>query len=202
MEQSKLSMSTQLENDPSLASQATDFQNELPQHYRFILKKFRKISRSFVNFNLLFTFCLVAELAFFLPFLSRPTLLAFFLGALFLTCFSYLVLLFYFQAKKPEQLLQLKEQFLQSCRQLLAAPHGSPPHPPSPAQSLLKLSQYLQGFEWNFYKIPPFFQFLSRPLSRFSAFCYWEDVFQLKYLLLNASIGEHLKQIRATPTDP
>ena len=123
------------------------------------------------------------------------------LGVLFVSCFSYFVLLFYFQARKPEQLIELKEQFLTSCRQLISTPSGTAQHHLSIAEAFSKLSNYLEDFEWNFYKLPPFLQFLSPWISRFSAFCYWEDVFKIKQLLLSTSVDEHLKQIRTTPTD-
>lgn len=197
-------MSTQLENDPLNSYDEGYFQHSLPNLYRSILKRFRSITRSFVNFNLLFGAIFSIELTlflFFLPFLSRSAILAFALGGLLLTCFSYVVLLFYFQAKKPEQLLELKEQFLHSCRQSIPTPQGIAQHHLSIAEALSKLSSYLQDYEWNFYKVPSILQFILPLLSRFSAFCYWEDVFKMKQLLLLSAVEEHLKQIRATPTD-
>lgn len=197
-------MSTQLDNEASLPFDEEYFQNSLPTYYRSILKRFRKTSQSFVHFNLLFAAAFSAELAlflFFLPFLTRSAILAFALGGLLLTCFSYFVLLFYFQAKKPEQLAELKKQFILACRQHLPIPPGMAQHHLSIADALSKLSHYLQDFEWSFYKLPSFLQFLSPLISRFSAYCYWEDVHRLKQLLLSAAAEEHLQQIRATPTD-
>lgn len=198
----KNTMSTQLENE-SLLDDAF-FQHNLPQYYRAILKEFRRITHSFVSFNLLYLSLFVTELFlffFFLPFLSKSAILAFALAGLFLTCFSYFVLLFYFQAKKPEQLIQLKDQFLQSCRQILSLPPGEAQHHLSLAEALSKLSSYLHDFEWNFYKVPKFLTPFSKIISRFSGYCYGEDVFKMKTLLLQAAVDEHLKQIRTTPTD-
>jgi tetratricopeptide (TPR) repeat protein len=138
---------------------------------------------------------------FFLPFLSKSAFFAFALGGMFLTCFSYVVLLFYFQAKKPEQLQQLRDQFLQSCRQILPTPPGEAQHHLSLAAALSKLAHYLHDFEWNFYRMPKFLSPFSGLISRFSAACYGADVFKMKLLLLHAAVEEHLKQIRSTPTD-
>jgi len=126
---------------------------------------------------------------------------AFALGGLFLTLFSYVVLLFYYQTKKPEQLQHLKEQFLQSCRQHISVPTGETQHHLSIAEALSKLASYLQDFESNFYKVPALLQPLAPLLGRVSYLCYWEDVFKMKRLLLQAAVEEHLKQVRATPTD-
>ncbi len=195
-------MSTQLENDT--AFEDAFFQNNLPQYYRSILKGFRKVTHSFVSFNLLFSALFASELILFflfLPFLSKSAVVAFALGGLFLTCFSYFVLLFYFQAKKPEQLQTLRDQLIRSCRQVLSIPEGEAQHHLSVAAALSKLAAYLHDFEWNFYKPPSFLKIFSGLISRFSAYCYWEDVFRMRLLLLHAAIAEHLKQIALSPTD-
>jgi tetratricopeptide (TPR) repeat protein len=180
------------------------FQHNLPQYYRAILKDFRKVTHSFVTFNLLFLSLFAVELFFFfffLPFLSKSSIFAFSLGGIFLTGFSYFVLLFYHQAKKPEQLAELRGRFLDSCRQLLPIPTGEAQHHLSLAAALSKLASYLQDFEWNFYTIPKILSPLSGLISHFSAYCYGEDVFKMKAALLETAVEEHLKQIRTTPTD-
>jgi len=194
----KPAMSTQLEN-PGFDN--SYFQYHLPQIYRTILKEFRRIVRSFVRFNFIFAILLSAQLFFFIPFITSSAMAALMLGALFLTCFSYVVLLFYRQARKPEQLLHLRSQFLQSCRQHISFSPGDAQHHLSIAEALRKLTEYLHDFEANFYKIPSPFQFLTPILNRFSTYCYGEDVFKMKRLLLQAAVEEHLKQIRSTPTD-
>jgi len=197
-------MATQLDNDPLLSQRGEYFQHVLPNYYRSVLKKFRKIARSFIHFNCGFLALVGLEITLFgafFPLLSQSVLFALALSVLFLTCFSYCVLLFYFQAKKPEQLLSLKEEFLQSCKTLLSTPEGTAEHHLSIAEALSRLSSYLQEFEWDLYKVPSILQFSSQQISRFSAYCYWEDVFKMKQLLLEAAIVEHIKQIRITPTD-
>jgi tetratricopeptide (TPR) repeat protein len=195
-------MSTQLENERAFDD--AFFQHNLPQYYRSILREFRRVTHSFVSFNLLFLVLFGSEIFFFfffLPFLSQSSVLAVALGGIFLTGFSYFVLLFYYQAKKAEQLVQLKDQFLQSCRQILPLPPGEAQHHLSLAEALSKLAGYLHDFEWNFYNVPSFLSPLSKLISRFSAYCYGQDVFNMKQLLLQAAVDEHLKQIRTTPTD-
>jgi len=195
-------MATNLDNERAFDD--AFFQHNLPQYYRAILKQFRKVTHSFVTFNLAFLTLFITELFlffFFLPFLSKSAVFAFALGGLFLTCFSYFVLLFYYQAKKPEQLVQLKNQFIQSCRQAISLPPGEAQHHLSIAEALSKLSTYLHDFEWNFYNVPKILGFFSKTISRFSAYCYGEDVYNMKLFLLQAAVDEHLKQIRVTPTD-
>lgn len=197
-------MATQLDNDPLLSQDDGYFQYSLPNYYRTVLKKFCRISRSVVLFHFLFLSVFLIEAAAFLcifPILSHTATLALSLIIVFLTGFSYFVLLFYFQARKPEQILLLKDDFLESCRRLISVPPGMSQHHLSIAEALSRLSQYLVDFEWSFYKVPSIFAFSSSFISRFSAYFHWEDVFELKQLLLTAAIEEHLKQIRITPTD-
>lgn len=194
----KYQMSTQIENPPYDGSY---FQNQLPQIYRTVLKEFRKTIQSYVFFHVFFLALIFGETICFLPFIGTSAMIALGLGVLFLTCFSYLVLHFYFQARKPERMLHLRDIFLQSCRRHIAVPPGEPQHHLSIADALIKLASYLEDFEKNFYHLPPFLQFLNSILSRISSYCYWKDVFKLKRLLLAVAVEEHLKQIRATPTD-
>ena len=184
-------MSTQLENN---SFDSSGFQYHLPQIYRSILRDFRRTLQSLVMFNFFSIALIVFELVIFF---SSP-MKAIMLGALFLTAFSYFVLLFYYQSKKPEQLLQLREQFLQACRQHISLPIGEVQHHLSIAEALTKLVSYLTNFEANFYRA------LSSIISlvgKFSSYCFCRDVFKMKRLLLQAAIEEHLKQIRVTPTD-
>ena len=197
-----ISMSTLLENDFDFDTDL--YQQKLPQYYRSVLSNFQKGSRSYVRFNLLFLLLAFTEVSLFcafLPALMGSALLAIGLSVLFLTVFSYLVLLFYYQAKKPEQLNAILQRFISSCKMGLGTtPVGVVQHL-SLADTLLKLSQYLQDYEYHLIQFPDFFPALSRLISGFSARCYAHDVFQFKQLLLHTTVEEHLQQIRLTPTD-
>lgn len=175
-------MATLLENE--FSTEPCYLQTNL---YRDVLKKFRKISRTSLHFHLLFVGLFFAEIT--ASFFAQTIYLAIFASIFFATCFSYFVLLFYYQARKPEQLKALKDEFLNSCRMSLNHQHLSI------AESLIRFSSYLEDFEWEFYKVS------SPILSRFSAYFYWEDVFKMKQMLLLAAIDEHIQQIRLTPTD-
>lgn len=197
-------MSTQLDNDLDFHFDSEQFQQKLPLHYRSILSDFRKCSSSFVLFNLFFLCLACVEILSFCVFLTAlngSAVIALVLGSLFLTFFSYFVLLFYFQARKPEQLNELLERFITSCRTSLGIPLGVALHHLSVAETLIKLAQYLTDYEWRLIKIPNFLSPFSKIISRFFAYCYWRDVCCFKQLLLQAAIDEHLNQIRLTPTD-
>ena len=195
-------MSSLLDSEPNY--EENFFQQSLPQYYRAVLKDFRKITHSFISFNLIYLSLFTVQVTLFftfLPFLSKSSLFAVSLISLFLTCFSYFVLLFYFQAKKPEQIVELKERFLISCRQIITIPKGEAQHHLSLAEALSKLAAYLHDYEKNFYQVPKIFTPLANLICSFSTRCYKEDVYQMKLNLLQAAVDEHLMQIRVTPTD-
>ena len=189
-------MSTQLDN-PSF--DLSHFEYHLPQIYRSVLKDFRKIVNSALRLHLYFAIAALAECCLFIPFMDRLSIIACAVGGAFVTLFSYVILLFYYQAKKPEQLLHLKEQFLQSCRERL--PSGETGHHLSIADALSKLASYLEDFESNVFHTPSFLQSIAPTLSRLFFHIHWKDVFKTKRLLLQAAVEEHLKQVRITPTD-
>lgn len=194
-------MSTQLKNSQTIPFDDAFFQHNLPQYYRTILQKFKKVTNSFVLFHTLFCLSLVTEMGLFIPLIGKPALFAFALGFFFLTGFSYCILIFYFQAKKPEQLILIRNQFLDSCRQLLPVPAGEVQHHLSLAAALLKLTSYLDDFESRVYTVPGWLQPLAPVVQNIFHYCYKKDVFQMQQLLLHAAVDEHLKQIRITPTD-
>jgi hypothetical protein len=180
------------------------FQHNLPHQYRSVLSEFQKISRSFVRFNILFLGAIGAQsgvLFVFLPFFSESSLLGFSLSVLFLTGFCYAVLLFYYQTKKPESLRNLLNRFTASCRVSIGLPVGMAQHHLSIADTLIKLSAYLQDYEWHMGQAARWFSPFRKILSRISAYCHWHDVFRFKQMLLYTAIDEHLQQIRITPTD-
>ncbi len=158
----KIPMSTQIKNPPFDDSY---FQHHLPQIYRTVLKDFRRIVQSHLFFHIFFLVLLAGELIAFLPFFSTSAMAALALGVLFLTGFSYLVLHFYTQARKPERLILLKEAFIDSCRRHSPAPVGEAQHHLSIADALLKLASYLEDFEKNFYRLPPFMSPIFSKLS-------------------------------------
>lgn len=194
-------MSTQAVSSPY--SEDDPFQSALPLHYRSILSSFRKVCKSFAFFNGLFLLIGLLELSsfcFLLP-LNESAVIAIVLSILFLTLFSYFVLLFYFQAKKPEQIDDLIQKFISSCQSSLGGSSDLTSHHLHVAEALYKLSQYLTDYESKLLPTTEQATQLSRLVSFFSRKMYWKDVFNFKQQLLRAAIAEHLRQIRLTPTD-
>jgi tetratricopeptide (TPR) repeat protein len=177
---------------------------DLAPLYRAALRRFCRISTSFVLFNVMFLALFSGEIVLFIvlmPFLAKSVFLAISFSGLFLTIFSYFILQFYFSAKKPEQFTQLKDQFIASCQQKMSNGESGAVSRLSCAIALLQLSVYLEEFEWRFYRIPQWMRSAERLLSALSAHFHWRDVLRFRHILITAAIEEHLQQVRAAPTD-
>lgn len=173
------------------------------EDYKSILVEFKKISLFAACFKIGFLVLFGTELLLFLLFLTllqSSSLLALTLGALFLTGFTYIILLFYFEAKKPEELRELKENFINSCRKSLSVPKGIAEHHLSIVNASFTLVAKLQDMEYS-YVPPKYLKFLKFILEKISHALYQRDLFMMKELILIAAIDEHIEQIKHTPTD-
>lgn len=196
-------MATQLEND-KFEFDPQSFQQNLYPHYRSLLKDFKNLTKSYLRFHLIFTSIFLIEIVSFFYFfwtLTKSSYIAITLGALFLTFFSYFVLLFYYQAKKPDEILKLKVKFINSCKDVVGVPKGQIEHHLSIAQAAIKLCTYLHDFENSFYLFTNKKRKYNWLMENLGFFFHFEDVFKLKKHLLLAAIDQHLEQIRVSPTD-
>jgi len=177
------------------------FQKKATKNYNLTTKKLKKIIKSFFIFNIsFFSLFLVEAILFTLLFsvFSSSVFLALLLASMFLTSFTYLVLLFYFQSKKTEQLINLKDHFIKVCKRALSIPIGSAEHHLTIALAALKLTDNLSENEHKLLKFPKIFFKIFKKLD---SFLIKEDVFKFKESLLIAAILEHLNQLKISPTD-
>ncbi len=165
---------------------------------------FRRITRSYAVFNmsfLAFGFVEILGLILFFPFFAKSSLVAFSLGAIFLTGFAYFILRFYLEAKKPEQFLQLKQEFVESCRGLLAYEEKASESHLQITHIVYSLLEHLEGQEYQYYAASIYFKSLQPLLEKFSLWCHWHDVHQMKELLHFYCIGQRIEWIKLEPTN-
>jgi len=196
-------MSTVFDDPKNEEFSCSVFQQNLTLQYRELLNKFKKEIRFIVKFNLIFLLIFGAQIFFFFLLLTNKDFapLAISIGLLFFTCSGYFVLLFYFQSKKPEQIQLIRDYFISESKKIIPSLKGKVEYHLSIADSLIRLVNYLHGFEWQLYQVPKILSPLSKFMEKFSAFCHWKDVLRMKELLLYAAIEEHIQIIRLYPTD-
>jgi tetratricopeptide (TPR) repeat protein len=178
-------------------SDFTEFTNQATARFVSISKRYVWFHWGFILLGLGELFCFFILLASW----TKTSLLAINLGVLFLTAFTYFVLRLYFQTKKPEQLLVLRNRYLQECRQLIIYQEGVPEHHLLLARIVCKFVMGLHDKEYYFYF--PWFQLkaLEPIFEKFSCWWHWKDVDTFKELLLFTSIDEHIKLVKCEPTN-
>lgn len=182
----------------------SSFHKILELHCLSGLKHFKKVLFSYVLFHFLFIIAFILETAFLMTlyFLEKTSsLFAIGIFSLILSVFSYLVLIFYFQAKKPEQFKQLKDWFLSVCKK-------SMPEEMSQSDYHLFLAQSMYTFASLFHakELPAYLS--SFPIVSFQRLmkkcCYlwhWKDFQKIKEILLLDCIYQHLALLKHEPTN-
>jgi tetratricopeptide (TPR) repeat protein len=164
---------------------------------------FRYLTRRYAFFHILFFsffICELIALLLFLPFLAKSFLLATLVAATFLTAFSYFVLKFYFQTKKPEQFLVLRDTFVQNCQQLLSMTNLVESRRGF-LQAIYHLIHALEGQEYQYYHIPKSFEALAPLVQKFSVWCHFSDIHLMKELLHTYCLRTQLEWVKTHPTD-
>lgn len=147
--------------------------------------------------------CLEVILIFlFFTFLVQSMLMAFALSTLFLTLFSYLMLRLYFQDVKPEQMEALKNQYLDSFKTMMNYQAEAPEHLLSLSRACCKLSDEMSGSEYRFCKLPSWLRAIKPFMEKWSWWWQWQDVHQMRELLLKEAVAQHVQLVRCEPTHP
>jgi len=152
---------------------------------------------SFISFLCMQLLCFLLFFSYF----SKSLTAAFGLALFFLTLFSYFVLLFFFQAKKPQQLLTIRSRFCETCHSLLNLSQEDP-------QALLRVSKALEEFalflskkELSFYASSFTIKSFVPLALKFKIWLHWKNFLQMKELFFQQSIEIIISLIKRAPTD-
>ncbi len=168
------------------------------------LKQLKKIIRSHIFFHLFFIGLLIAEIfifSIFLAFLAKSALIAFSLAGIILTAFGYLISLFYFQVKKSEQFIALRNYFMHLCEQKIPKTLGVNERHLSLANVAYRFADHLNPQEIGLSGFPPSPHSINKLIRKFSHFCLDKDLQKMKEIFLLISITEHIQLIKKNPTD-
>lgn len=163
------------------------------------LKEFQLLTRRYALFHGAFLSALVVELLvilLFTSFLAKTLALAIVVALTFLTAFTYFVLRFYFQTRKPEQFVALRDKFLTA-----ALPASTTKWSVEKLHPIYQFLQKLEGQESQYYSLPSFLQTLSPIVEKFSVWCHWEDVQWMKETLHLHALRQIFNWVKMHPTD-
>lgn len=166
-----------------------------------ICTNFHSLLSHYLLFHALFAFLALLEVGVFAYLLSispKSIWLGSTLATMVLTGFTYFVLLFYYQTKKPEQMIDLREAFIRGLRENLPAELDQ-------TESLLSLAQACRRgaleIDENFSGLDKLPLSLRTAIKRLSHRLQKDDVREMKELLLKVSIHYHIQLIKHEPSD-
>lgn len=195
---------SQLEGDEYISLDKHYYIDRITELCDPALLAFKQIIKGHAVFNGIFISLCVVEFVFillFFTFLAKTSILAISLALFFLTLFSYFVLRIYLNAKKPRQLIELRDDLLETCKQLLNYQEGRSDHHLALAGASCKFATVLKGVEYNLYTLPQRLQSVAPLFQKISCWAHWKDVHEMKELLFHAAINEHISFIKFEPTN-
>jgi len=191
------------QRDSCVVFNTATFQQRIADLSRPFTERFGKINRSHLLFHSLFAFLLSVEFLFFALFFEeivKTVVMAFWLAGFFLTLFTYLVLHFYMQGRRPEKLAQLRDEFIETVQTSIPFDPGTLEYHCCITEAIVHLTGEL--------RIPPvenrFVQrseTLSYLAEKFRTWTRWKNLLQLKEMLILSSIHEHIRLIKSAPAD-
>lgn len=193
-----------LEEEDYLPFDSIFFNDQINRVIDNVIPEFDRKIKKFVLFHIAFAALGITELAlifFYLSDIVHSALLALSLTMMFLTFFSYFILKLYLKTKKPESLKQIKDGFIDSCKELIGFREDVPEHHLAIGNACMRFSASLQGKESTYYRFPKWLDFLDPTMEKFSTLCHWNDIHAIREQLLLSAIEEHIKLVKIAPTD-
>jgi tetratricopeptide (TPR) repeat protein len=181
---------------------ASNDSESLEGHCDVTIRTFKSITRFYALFHIAFLFLFLVEIScffLFFSFVAKSFFLAISIAVIFFTGFAYFVLLLYFQAKKPEQMFQLKQTFIEGCQKIASSETDAHLFL---AQCAYRLVSLLHSQEYTYYPLPIYFQIFSPIMEKLSVWTYWQEALKMKEMFLFIAIEEHLKRVKLYPTKP
>lgn len=165
-----------------------------------VLQQFDALVKKRVRFNLIFAALGAIQsilLIFFFPFLFQSALFAVTLAGLVLTIFAYFIMRQYFDTVSYEKMEGLADKFLKGCETFNS---GSGFDHSNIAQACAKLADKLHNREYRYYSLPNFLKTFSPLAEKLSCWLHWQDIHQMKEILLLKAIHEHIQWVKKSPT--
>ncbi len=191
------------QRDSCVVFNTAAFQDRIDTLSEPFVNSFARINRNYVFFHTFFILALSIGLIFFgLTFSHsmQSTAMAFWLAGIFVTVFTYLVLLFYLQGRRPEKLMQLRDEYLDATQECIPFDPGTLEYHCCITEAIVHLIGQLRipPVENSFILASETFSYL---VEKFRIWTRWKDLLKLKEMLLLSSIQEHIRLIKKHPAD-
>lgn len=159
-----------------------------------VARKFYAITSTTQTFHFSFFALAFGELVAFLvlSYLSKSLLIAISLAALCLSAFTYFLMRFYLEAKKPQQMAEILTSYVHACREI----GGEKTTSLTLAQMLHHLGDTLD-IPRNLISS----SFLETFFQKLRIWMHWKEVHEMKELLLQETISYYIEMVKREPLD-
>ncbi len=196
-------MTTTTKRDSCIVFNTETFQEKVSDLCHPFVSRFWRINRGYILFHTLFIALLSIEFIVFGLLIShslQSTAMAFWLAAMFLSVFTYLVLLFYHQGRRPERLMQLRDEYMEAIQESIPFDLGTLEYHCCITKGIVHLISNLEipsvKNRWVLAS-----DTLSYLTEKFRIWTKWKDLLRLKEMLFLTSIQEHIRLIKNEPSD-
>lgn len=110
-------------------------------------------------------------------------------------------MLFYFQAKKSQQIEELRDHFVAQYKEVVSFEQEDGEYHMAQIHALYYMLSQFHRQEYSYYPLSSAFQTLSLLTKKFSIWTHWKDVHHIKESLLMMIVKEYVKLIQLKPTD-
>jgi tetratricopeptide (TPR) repeat protein len=197
-----MAMLSQIDHTAFWKDDKSLFHDQISKIYEPIFSQFDRLMRRQAAFHAFFFILFLSEIVLFMvffPFFAKSMILALISGVIFFTVFAYFTLRLYIQARKPEQITEIKERFVSACKSLINFQEGMPEHHMAVSAACCKLANRFHAREYSYYRPPRLLATLAPMLEKYSCWCHWQNLQMMKELLLQESVKEHIQLIRSQP---
>ena len=196
-------MTSTSHRDSCVVFNTSNFQEKIAGISKPFVARFSKVTRNYIFFHTFFIFALSMELVFFgllFSTLLQSTEMAFWLAGMFLTVFTYLVLLFYHQGRQPEKLMQLRDEYIEKGEECIPFDPGTLEYHCCITEAIVEYISSLRipsvENRWILAS-----ETLTYLIEKFRIWTRWKNLLKMKEMLLLTSIEEHIRLIKREPTD-
>lgn len=196
-------MTSTTQRDSCIVFNTHTFQEKISSISTPFAKRFSRLNRNYVLFHTFFIFSMSLELVLFGLFFStllQSTEMAFWLAGMFLTVFTYLVLLFYLQGRQPEKLMQLRDDYIETAQTCIPFDPGTLEYHCCITEAIVEFIHSLRILSIKSRWILAS-ETLTYLVEKFRIWTRWKNLLKMKEMLLMTSIQEHIRLIKREPAD-
>ncbi len=176
---------------------------EIEKKCRHSLGRVKRTLNSYFLFHFSFAFLLLLQSVLFVFLVTfKPTsfYLATSLALLFLTTFSYIILIYYLNQKKREEYIDVISEFHNGTKKIIPQDTDISEFHLSVAASTFQLTTYLHQKETYLFSLPPF-KFCKSSLTKICLALHHKDLLFIQESLIKLSLDHHKILIIDLPTD-